>query len=274
MNDLAEFARLVEALAPWRHQLVFVGGWAHRLYRQHPSASVPGYAPLATRDADVAFKTWETFTGSIQRALLDAGFTEHLTGDYRPPVARYSLGHESIGFYAEFLTPLVGSGTRRNGDPDATLQTAGITAQRLRYLELLLMRPWQVALPERSTPGNQPPTVWIANPTSFVIQKILIRRKRSPQKRAQDILYIHDTLELFAGELATLSGLWTDAVAPEMTKRLRRDVSDGVTELFSSLTDPLRDAARIPQDRYLDPERMRAFCDAAMRQVLDAEVRE
>lgn len=274
MNDFAEFARLVEALAPWRHQLVFVGGWAHRLYRQHPSASTPGYAPLATRDADVAFKTWETFAGSIQQALADAGFSEHLTGDYRPPVAKYSLGHESSGFYAEFLTPLLGSGTRRNGDPDVTLQTAGITAQKLRHLDLLLKCPWQVALPEGHIPGAEPPNVWIPNPTSFVIQKILIRRKRSLQKRAQDILYIHDTLELFSGELATLSGLWADAVAPELTKKLQRDVSDGVTELFSSLTDPLRDAARIPQDRSLDPERMRAFCDAAMRQMLDVEVRE
>lgn len=274
MNDLAEFARLVEALTPWRHQLVFVGGWAHRLYRQHPSASMPGYAPLATRDADVAFKTSQSFAGSIQQALIDAGFTEHLTGDYRPPVAKYSLGQESFGFYAEFLTPLLGSGTRRNGDPDATLQTAGITAQKLRHLDLLLIRPWQVTLPDSSTPDAEPPNVWIANPTSFVIQKILIRRKRTPQKRAQDILYIHDTLELFAGDLAGLSRLWTDAVAPELTTKLKRDVSDGVTELFSSLTDPLRDAARIPQDRSLDPERMRAFCHAAMRQVLTAQVRE
>lgn len=28
MNDLEAFAKLVQALDPWRGQLVFIGGWA------------------------------------------------------------------------------------------------------------------------------------------------------------------------------------------------------------------------------------------------------
>lgn len=33
MEDLANFARLVEAIRPWLAHVVIVGGWAHRLYR-------------------------------------------------------------------------------------------------------------------------------------------------------------------------------------------------------------------------------------------------
>ncbi len=269
MNDLAEFARLVEALRPWRHQLVFVGGWAHRLYRQHPSAAPPAYLPLATRDADVAIRDREPLAGNIQQALLDAGFKEELTGQHRPPVSQYSLGDETAGFYAEFLTPLRGSGWRRSGEPDATVLTAGITAQKLRHLDLLLVGPWQVTLPvESGSAAAGPVAVWIPNPTSFIVQKVLIRRDRLPAKRAQDALYIHDTLELFGVGLPVLANTWESQIVPVLTKKQRQEISTGVSEMFSSVTDTLREAARIPQDRTLRPERMQAFCDQALQVVL------
>jgi hypothetical protein len=39
--------------------------------------------------------------------------------------------------------------------------------------------------------------------------------------------------------------------------------------LFESLNDRIRDAAAIPQDRELDPERMRALCKAVLDEVLE-----
>jgi hypothetical protein len=30
MNDFVPFARLIQAIEPWRAHLVLVGGWAHR----------------------------------------------------------------------------------------------------------------------------------------------------------------------------------------------------------------------------------------------------
>lgn len=80
MTDRAAFARLVEALSPWSQQVVFVGGWAHRLYRLHDLAETPAYQPLATLDADVAFAERERLEGSIKQRLLAAGFQEQLTG--------------------------------------------------------------------------------------------------------------------------------------------------------------------------------------------------
>jgi hypothetical protein len=47
MEDLANFARLVEAVRPWLTQLVIVGGWADRLHRFHPLATHQDYNPYA-----------------------------------------------------------------------------------------------------------------------------------------------------------------------------------------------------------------------------------
>jgi hypothetical protein len=57
MNEQAEnqqFARLILALEPWLTQVVIIGGWAHRLYRLHPSAQHIEYLLLTTLDTDVA----------------------------------------------------------------------------------------------------------------------------------------------------------------------------------------------------------------------------
>lgn len=51
--DLAQFARLVDALEPWLNRVLFVGG-AHRLFRERPEAARLSYAPLRTGDVDIA----------------------------------------------------------------------------------------------------------------------------------------------------------------------------------------------------------------------------
>ena len=123
MTDRAAFAKLVRTLAPL------------------------GDRPLTTLDADVAFAEREKLEGSIKDRLLEAGFKEQLTGNHNPPVSQYTLGDDDAGgFYAEFLTPLTGSGRTRQGEPLATVKNAGVTAQRLRYLDLLLKSPWNVTL--------------------------------------------------------------------------------------------------------------------------------
>lgn len=136
MSEAQAFGQLVAGLSPWLEQLVFVGGWAFRLYRLHPDAQVPAYRPVVTLDADVAFAEGERLEGSIRARLLEAGFVESLTGNHRPPVSPYTLGDDGSGFYAEFLTPLTGSGRRRSGEPLATVARAGVSAQRLRHLDL------------------------------------------------------------------------------------------------------------------------------------------
>ncbi len=158
MDDFAPFARLLGALRPWLGHLVVIGGWAHRLHRFLPLAHPPAYLPLRTRDADLAFAPGARPTGDIGAALEEAGFRAELLGDHTPAVTHYHLGEADAGFYVEFLTPLHGGERKRGGRSDATLSKAGITAQKLRHLELLLFSPWVVTVGPRA--GAPWPGTW------------------------------------------------------------------------------------------------------------------
>lgn len=267
MEDLENFARLVEAIHPWLSHIVIVGGWAHRLHRFHPLATVHEYPPLLTRDVDLAFSPRAQLSGDLKQALKNAGFKEELSGESTPPIARYTLGEEKLGFYAEFLTVLKGDGLRRDGQRDLTMAKAGITAQKLRHLDILLIAPWSITLePEMGISINRT-DVLVSNPVSFTIQKLLIHSRRPTNKKAQDILYIHDTLQLFGSSLETLRGVWEDEVRPNMPARTAKTAMTIAQELFENVTDVIRDAARIPADRVLKPEDVRAACQYGIEEL-------
>lgn len=268
MNDLEALAKLIQALEPWRAHLVFVGGWAHRLYRFHPGVNAPAYQPIYTRDTDLAFANKAPLDGDIKGSLEKAGFSEQLTGESKPPVTYYTLGDRDAGFYAEFLTPLQGSGMKRNGEPDATLSKAGISAQKLRHLEILLVAPWVIKIgPDQGVPLARPLDIQLANPVSYIVQKFLIQKDRSPKKRAQDVLYIHDTLELFGPLLPQLNSLWKESINPALHEKTSNKAVELARATFSSVTDTIREAVRIPQDRKLSPDNLQAACQLALTRV-------
>lgn len=268
MEDLANFARLVEAIRPWLPHLVIVGGWAHRLHRFHPLAMTQEYQPIRTRDVDLAFSPRAPLAGDLKDALTQADFHEELSGESTPPVTHYTLGKEEFGFYAEFLTVLQGDGRRRDGQRDLTMAKAGITAQKLRHLDLLLIAPWKVNIgPDNGIPVDQPVDALVPNPVGFMVQKLLIHGRRDANKKAQDILYIHDTLELFGGSLDQLRTVWKDEVLPKIPTRTARTAMTTATQLFENVTDVIRDAARIPQDRRLQPENIRVASEYGLGEV-------
>jgi hypothetical protein len=45
----------------------------------------------------------------------------------------------------------------------------------------------------------------VPNPVSFIVQKLLIHKRRDDNKKAQDVLYIHDSLELFGASLGQVA---------------------------------------------------------------------
>jgi hypothetical protein len=250
-------------------RVVIVGGWAHRLYRFHPLATAQEYQPLRTRDVDLAFSPDAPLDGDLREALSKAGFKEELSGEYTPPVAHYRLGEEDAGFYAEFLTAKTGSGLRRDGQPDMTVSKAGVTAQKLRHLDLLLEAPWSVRIgPETKVPVERPADLLVPNPLSFIVQKLLIHKRRDAEKKAQDILYIHDTLELFGASLGQLRTVWKDEVRPRIPARTANRAMVIADELFNGVTDVIREAARMPQDRRLQPEGVRAAIQHGLEEVL------
>lgn len=251
-------------------QVVFVGGWAHRLHRLDRRALAnPGFAPIFTRDADVAFDDHAKLEGDIRKALLGAGFREVFYGEDRPPVTQYFLGNEQGGFYAEFLTPLRGSGMKRSGQTDATLRKAGINAQKLRKIEPLMLSLWEVTIP-KGVGGAKDDIAGlkVPNPVMFIAQKILIHdvRKRKG-KASQDILYIHDTVQIFGDQVDSLAALWRDNLAVKLTLEERTAIVNGVNGIFSRVSDELRDAALIPQGRGLNPDEMRDVCEMVLTEI-------
>ena len=262
--ELAQFARLASALQPWLGQVVIIGGWAHRLYRLHPQAQELDYAPLMTLDADVALPAkLPAPAQDIRERLLANGFTAEFLGDDRPPATHYRLGQEPSGFYAEVLTPLAGSEYARGNRRKATVQIAGVTAQRLRYLELLLQHPWQVDIDARECAAK----VQVANPASFLLQKVLIHDRRDRDDRAKDILYMHDTLELFGSRLAELRDEWQQRIAPRLHPRTAAKVRQASRRLFGEVSDDIRRAALIPPNRRLSPESIMEACRFGFDQV-------
>jgi hypothetical protein len=269
VNDLTSFARLIHAIQPWRAHLVLAGGWAHRLHRFHPLAKAQSYQPIATKDTDIVFGTDAPLEGDIRDALSKAAFKEELSGEYTPPVTHYTLGDEGAGFYAEFLTPLRGSGIKRNGEADATITRAGVTAQKLRHLDLLLVEPWSMRIgADQGIPLPKPTDILVANPAAFIVQKLLIQKHRKFAKQAQDVLYIHDTIELFGGAIGSLKDLWRNSLAPTLGSRAEKRVVEESDKTFSSVTDVIREAARIPQDRTVTPEGIITLCAVGLKRIL------
>jgi hypothetical protein len=265
MNSIQDpFSRLIVALDTWLDQVVIIGGWAHQLYRLHPAAQELDYPPLRTLDTDVAVPLkLPAREENIRARLLTHGFTEEFLGDDRPPATHYHLGDEASDFYVEFLTPLIGGEYSRNGRRKVTMEVAGIATQRLRHIELLLHHPWSIDFKCGGSAGE----IQIANPVSFVAQKVLIHQDRDRGDRAKDILYMHDTLEVFGARLHELQDLWLRIVAPRLPVRHAGTVSKAAEVLFGHISDDIRRAAQISKERALTPEAIREACQYGFIQV-------
>jgi hypothetical protein len=253
-RDLASFARAVDALRPYLDDLVFVGGWAHFLHTLLPEATALPFTPLMTHDADVAAPLrLGVREETIRERLFAAGFRELLSGEHQPPVSEYVLGDEASGFSLEFLAPLIGGPSRRDGRPDATVALAGVTAQKLRHLDLLLVDPLSLRLTaDQGFPFESPVAIRVANPASYVVQKVLVLDKRRPDKQAKDLLYVHDTFSVFADALPRVRAAW-DALRPRLHRNHVRQFEDRARRLAAAVTDLARAAVRVAADRPRPP---------------------
>ena len=229
------FSRIVKALEPYLDELVIVGAWCHRLLHLHPLALPPVHAPLMSEDADVATpERLRPRSPSIGEALVAAGFRPVFTGSDLLPVSKYYPNEDDKGLYVEFIAPLRGGGHTRTGDPDDTLAIAGITAAKLRYVDLLLFEPWQLELTQGAgfEIGADQLTVRVANAASYLAQKVLtLERRQNPAKRPKDALYIHDTLTMFGDALSS----WREQgvrVLEQLLPKTRHKFHTLRTELF------------------------------------------
>jgi hypothetical protein len=268
-QDLGNFVRLIGALDPWLKDLVIIGGWAYRLYRFHPMAQQLAYPPVITLDTDIVLPArLPAKEPDIRQRLLESGFEEELLGDHQPPVTHYRLGGETSSFYAEFLTPLIGSVQKRNKKADSTIRVAGVTSQRLRYLEILLHSPWSITLDEtKGFPVGRPTVVRIANPVSYIAHKLLIQSRRPPNERAKDILYIHDTIEVFGGSLDRLREEWQGKIRQHLHRNNLRMIETVIDSQFLHVTDVVREAALMAAGRTLSPQQIISVCQAGLTRI-------
>lgn len=263
-DESAAFARLVHALRPYRGNLVLIGGWAHRLSRLHTLAQSVNFPPLFTQDVDLAIvKGVAAGEGDLRRLLLEAGFTEQFLGEDQPPVTHYRLGQEGT-FYVEFVTPLIG----RPGP--ATSTVAGVTAQRLRYLDILLIAPWSVHVAAPQYPvGAKPVQIRIANAASYIAQKLLVLGRRRPLDRAKDVIYIHDTLVTFGRSLEDLHRIWLESISESLHVNAKRALRKAILQLSSPGFDAVQAAARVANEagRPLSPEEIAEVCRVGLAAV-------
>jgi hypothetical protein len=231
------------------------------------------YEALRTEDADVAINP-RTFrsSDSVRDRLKAFNFEEQFSGDDRPPVTHYGLGRTDAGFYAEFLTPLVGSEKRRDGSPDVTERVAGVVAQKLRHLEVLLVAPWSVtATNESGFALSDPASLLIPSPATYLVQKLLIHDRRKPADRAKDVLYVHDTLELFAASLSELREVWRVSVSPTLHARTKGLLLDQRETMFGAVTDTIREAALMATPRRLTPAAVQELCKAGLERLFGSD---
>jgi hypothetical protein len=193
----------------------------HRLFRYHPQAQSVEYEPLLTLDTDIALPdNLEAREEDLRDRLTHAGFKEKFLGEHQPPATHYQLGDDEGPFYVEFLTPLIGGEYDREGNRRATTQVAGITSQNLRYVDLLLASPWKVDLfPANGFLFEKVKEVRVPSPTRFIAQKLLIYERRDRRARAKEILYLHDTIELFGASLDVLQEEWKESARQELSKK-------------------------------------------------------
>jgi len=213
----AFLVHVLRAFEPYLDRLVLVGGFAVRLYEQHPRAIPAATRILRTFDADLATPARLPVRGRPLAALAAAaGLQPDFRGDRIPPVMRFVFAPPSgtaegeEEYSVEFLTPLTGPPVDRAGRvPVTTDVQAGVTAQRLRYLDLLLETPWRVSLAGLAglEADREPMAVQVPHPGCFMLHKLLIAGERTREdRRAKDMAYLYQVASMFRRELPALAG--------------------------------------------------------------------
>lgn len=266
MNDHQSFAQLLTAIYPWRDQLILIGGWCHRLHRLHESALKQDYEVVHTRDTDLLIKERPAADQNILAQLEQLGFKAVMGGDQAPPATHYYLGEEGVGFYAEFLLPW-----RPQRHPTPTETVAGVVAQQVKRVDVLTVDPWIVRLGQTDEfKLDAPMDVLVANPLSFLVQKFLIKQdRRSNDKRAQDLLYVHDTLQVFPHLFDDFQESWAKVIAPALSEKEVATIKDEWQRSFLAEGDIATTAAAIGQDRNLTAQGIQAVLNHAYNEIIN-----
>jgi hypothetical protein len=194
-------AKAARALQPYGDQLVIAGGLVPLLYRSLPQFRQLDWQPLRTFDVDLTLPREMSAGQSAPQLLQAAGIVcVHGFGTDGPGAEFYQdAAHGSARrgpVYLEFLTS-------KKGDRSADFRTlpVGLRVQTLRYLDLLRIEPLHVNLqcvPQARV--DEEIIIHLPQPVTFVLQKPLIRNKRSREKQPKDMAYVYDVIMLSQNE--------------------------------------------------------------------------
>jgi hypothetical protein len=237
-EELEFLYRVLSAVKLYLDEFLIIGGFASLLYQFHDLAKPASLPSLITYDLDIATSEEIPVRDDtlVHELLLETGLKEELAGAFDPPLAKYLLRDETpLLYYVEFHTPLSGSENTRSGRPDSTkLVQPKLSAQKLRHLDLLFQGTWTVSTSSIPALQQYPKLVIrIPHPSMFIMQKILISKKRQPKNRVKDFAYIYLTLTFFRNDLKSLSRAYQTLLEDnELWRKWYLDYTRLLEELF------------------------------------------
>jgi hypothetical protein len=225
-EEIQFFYRVLSAIRFNLTDFVLVGGFASYLYQFHDRSKPTDLSPLLTYDIDLASAEKISIRGgkSVHQSLSEIGLEQEFTGNCTPPLVKYFPKGRKPSMYVEFLTPLRGSETKQ-GVPDITQNIQrDLSAQKLRFLDLLLKGPWKMSTSSVPAFIKRPKlVVRIPHPGMFIMQKILISERRTGRSRPKDFAYIYQTLSYLREDLEAIAKEYKILIDnPEWKKWYRR----------------------------------------------------
>ena len=255
----------LKALELYLDDMVIAGGWVPYLFAAHEQPSAEAVA-LKTRDLDIAVsRQVPEREKSIDQLLGEAGFTCEVRSLETPPVTAYVATHAGDELEIEFITIAKGS-----GEGVRSVQS-GLTAQELRYVDLLLTNKWFLPLDILSE-GELEGCVWVPTPAAFIFHKGLVYKKRAdPLKREKDLYYIFYVLDGFRAwhqwmrsEMPKLA-----ATSPTWFRRCLRDLETAFEAPDSPGIDALLHQRASTAYQGMDDDQFRQYAWSVMQSLLD-----
>jgi hypothetical protein len=120
---------------------------------------------------------------------------------------------------------------------------------------------------ENGYPLTPQKKIQVSNPSSFLAQKILIHNERDRRDRAKDLLYMHDTIEVFSEHLGELRRIYTTELQPGLHANRAAELKEAADELFGKVNDAIREAALMATGRKLSAEALAETCRAGLKEI-------
>jgi len=178
------------ALGDYLEDVVLVGGWVPHLYRKiWPSESPVEARRTFDLDAAVGGRLPMHHGSRLDVLLAAQGYVQRLVGASGLAVQIYDSPPNSDLLPIELLAPLTGPREQ------ITVEIQdGVTAQALRYLNILLENTMDVHLSGEAVPGSPGElTVRIPTPGAYIFHRGLIDPRGGSRRRGKDLYYIFET---------------------------------------------------------------------------------